>query len=55
MIKMVSEWLNKSEIVDSNAKKPCHRLGLCPYGKLIEEFPKILLSSVNFSPTRGKM
>ena len=39
MIKMVSEWLNKSEILDSNAKKPCHRLGLCPYGKLIEEFP----------------
>ncbi|MFX1469822.1 MAG: hypothetical protein ACFFB8_14290 [Promethearchaeota archaeon] len=36
---MVSEWLNTSEIIDKNAKKPCHRLGWCPYGKLIEEFP----------------
>ena len=36
---MVSEWLNVSEIIDKNAKKPCHRLGWCPYGKLIEEFP----------------
>ena len=36
---MVSEWLNISEIIDKNAKKPCHRLGWCPYGKLIEEFP----------------
>lgn len=36
---MVSEWLNTSEIIDKNAKKPCHRLGWCPYGKLVEEFP----------------
>lgn len=36
---MVGEWLNISKIIDSNAKKPCHRLGWCPYGKLVEEFP----------------
>jgi len=36
---MVGEWLNISEIIDKNAKKPCHRLGWCPYGKLVEEFP----------------
>ncbi len=36
---MVSEWLNTSKIIDQNVKKPCHRLGLCPYGKLVEEFP----------------
>lgn len=36
---MVSDWLNSSKIIDRNAKKPCHRLGLCPYGKIIEEFP----------------
>ncbi len=39
MNKMFSEWLNTSEIIDKNAKKPCHRLGRCPYGKLVEEFP----------------
>ena len=31
--------MNTSEIIDKNAKKPCHRLGWCPYGKLVEEFP----------------
>ncbi|KKK45606.1 hypothetical protein LCGC14_0998130 [marine sediment metagenome] len=36
---MVSAWLNTSEIIYKNAKKPCHRLGWCPYGKLVEEFP----------------
>jgi hypothetical protein len=36
---MVGEWLNTSEIIDKTSKKPCHRLGWCPYGKLIEEFP----------------
>jgi len=36
---MVGEWLNVSEIIDQNAKKPCHRLGWCPYGKLVEEYP----------------
>lgn len=36
---MVSEWLNTSEIIDKDAKKPCHRLGYCPYGKLVEGFP----------------
>ncbi|MHA1105182.1 MAG: hypothetical protein ACTSPN_05610 [Promethearchaeota archaeon] len=36
---MVSDWLNTSKVIDKSAKKPCHRLGLCPYGKIIEEFP----------------
>jgi hypothetical protein len=36
---LVGEWLNTSEIIDKNAIKPCHRLGWCPYGKLVEEFP----------------
>lgn len=36
---MNSKWLNTSEIIEKNAKKPCHRLGWCPYGKLVEEFP----------------
>lgn len=35
---MVSDWLNTSKIIDQKAKKPCHRLGLCPYGKVVEEF-----------------
>lgn len=39
MREMVGEWLNTSDIIDDNAEKPCHRLGWCPYGKLIEEFP----------------
>ena len=37
----MSEWLNttirkfKSDDID----KPCHKLGFCPYGQLVEEFP----------------
>ncbi len=35
---MVGEWLNTEKINDENVIKPCHRLGWCPYGPLIEEF-----------------
>lgn len=33
-------WLNNECIVESNVnkKKPCHKLGYCPYGQLVEEF-----------------
>jgi hypothetical protein len=39
MTQKVERHLNNTEIVDRNAKKPCHRLGYCPYGSIIEEFP----------------
>ena len=34
-------WLNNKTILKSNLKKikPCHKLGYCPYGQLVEEFP----------------
>jgi hypothetical protein len=34
-------WLNNKIIIKSNLKKdkPCHKLGYCPYGQLVEEFP----------------
>ncbi|MFX0074294.1 MAG: hypothetical protein ACFE96_02550 [Candidatus Hermodarchaeota archaeon] len=36
---MVSDWLNTSVIISKEAKKPCHRLNWCPYGKMVESFP----------------
>ena len=35
----MSVWLNNVEITNPNAEKPCHKLGWCPYGQLVEEFP----------------
>ena len=37
----MSIWLNNKKIIKSNLKKdkPCHKLGYCPYGCLVEEFP----------------
>ena len=34
-------WLNPYFIIKTNLKKdkPCHKLGWCPYGPLVEEFP----------------
>lgn len=34
-------WLNNSKIIDSNLKKkkPCYKLGYCPYGCIVEAFP----------------
>ena len=33
--------LNNKKVLDNNLKKtrPCHELGYCPYGQLVEEFP----------------
>jgi hypothetical protein len=39
MTQKVDRRLNKTEIIDKNATKPCHRLGFCPYGSIVEEFP----------------
>ena len=39
----MSYWLNNKKIIwDYNTEglfKPCHELGWCPYGQLVEEFP----------------
>ena len=37
----MSIWLNNKVILTKNLmrKKPCHELGYCPYGCLVEEFP----------------
>lgn len=34
----MSIWLNTERVVDQDAEKPCHELGWCPYGQLVEEF-----------------
>lgn len=33
-------WLNTKKIINENLnkEKPCHKLGWCPYGQLVEEF-----------------
>jgi len=35
----MSYWLNTKKIIIKNIEKPCHKLGYCPYGQLVEEFP----------------
>jgi len=37
----MSDWLNTEKKIwkADKIKKPRHKLGFCPYGKLIEEFP----------------
>lgn len=35
---MKSIWLNIKRIIFKTTKKPCHELGWCPYGQLVEEF-----------------
>ena len=32
-------WLNTKYIRISDIKKPCIKLGYCPYGQLVEEYP----------------
>jgi len=33
------KWLNTKKIIAPKASKPCRKLGYCPYGQLVEEFP----------------
>lgn len=35
----MSKWLNNKAIRKPDTEKPCHQLGWCPYGQLVEEFP----------------
>jgi len=34
-----SKWLNTELVVFPDLEKPCIKLGYCPYGQLVEEFP----------------
>jgi hypothetical protein len=38
---MKSKWMNTTKLVKQNLKKkkPCYKLGYCPYGSLVEEYP----------------
>ncbi len=38
---MNSEWVNVKKLLKKNSKKekPCHLLGYCPYGGIVEMFP----------------
>ncbi len=31
--------LNTTKVTARNKPRPCHELGFCPYGKLVEEYP----------------
>ena len=35
------DWLNTTKQIWAygTIEKPCHKLGYCPYGQLVEEFP----------------
>lgn len=33
------EWVNNHTIMKKDTDKPCHKLGHCPYGQLVEAFP----------------
>jgi hypothetical protein len=37
----MSIWINDKTVLKNNLKreKPCHKLGYCPYGSLVEEYP----------------
>lgn len=37
----MSIWINNKKVIDAKAEKPCHKLGWCPYGQLVEEFPLV--------------
>lgn len=38
---MEEMWINTSKVLESNRNKvkPCHKLGYCPYGAMVEMFP----------------
>lgn len=42
-------WTNTEKIIEENLKKvkPCHKLGWCPYGCIVEEFPLTEEGKVN--------
>lgn len=33
------DWLNTTIVTHPDIEKPCIKLGYCPYGQLVEEFP----------------
>jgi len=37
----MSEWINNKRRIWKHKEivKPCHKLGFCPYGQLVEEYP----------------
>lgn len=37
----MSKWINNKVLIwtEKEVTKPCHVLGFCPYGQLVEEFP----------------
>jgi hypothetical protein len=37
--KMSKGWLNTTIVRYPEIEKPCEKLGYCPYGQLVEEFP----------------
>jgi hypothetical protein len=46
-------WLNTTKVIEPNIAKPCKKLGYCPYGQLVEEFPLLHSKSKLSCPTFG--
>ena len=46
---MIELWANTSKVIKNNLKKvkPCKKLGYCPYGVLVEEFPLKMKSKIS--------
>ena len=40
---MIDIWTNTHKVLEDNSKKvkPCHKLGYCPYGAMVESFPLV--------------
>ena len=38
---MIEVWTNTKKVLKNNLNKvkPCHKLGYCPYGAMVEAFP----------------
>jgi hypothetical protein len=46
-------WLNTKEPTHPELEKPCIKLGYCPYGQLVEEFPFHRRSKLSCSNENG--
>ena len=47
------DWSNEMYVREKDVPKPCLKLGYCPYGKLVDEFPLLLDRDVCSCPVFG--
>lgn len=49
---MKGKWLNTETIVAPQTHHPCGKLGYCPYGQLVEEFP-LHMTATKYAMEKG--